>query len=219
MKDAYYFPHDTNSTNDPKVMVMIAQWGLEAYGIYWTLIEHLREQPGYKSHLSIARALASRFGSTEEKYLSVIKSFHLFNIKKDDFFLSESLIRRMQPMEQKRLKMKELADLRWGNIDNAYALPTHSVRNASKVKESIVKKSKIKERIKEFKQSLLPFIPKYNESMIQDFFNYWSEPTRSNTKMRCETQPTWSLAGRLTTWAKRQEQFNPKQKSVWDRKR
>lgn len=147
MKDAYYFPHDSNSTNDPKIMLMIAQWGLEAYGIFWTIIEHLREQPNYKSHISILKALASRYNSTEEKYRSVVMSFNLFKIENEEFFYSESLIKRLQPMLEKRENMRRLALKRWSKNndnqqDNASGMRTHSKRNASKVKESKVKESK-----------------------------------------------------------------------------
>ena len=161
MKDAYYFPHDSNATNDPKIMMMIAQWGLEAYGIFWTIIEHLREQPNYKSHIKIARALAARYGSSEEKYLSIIKSFGLFIVQSDEFFYSKSLNARMKPLKDKREKMKALANKRWSesketkeDMTHAYALPAHMptqcVGNASKDKVKI-KESRDKVEIKECK--------------------------------------------------------------------
>jgi len=46
----------------------------------------------------------------------------------------------------------------------------------------------------------------YEDEMIDDFFNYWSEPNKSGTQMRMEMEKTWLLAGRLTTWYKRQTQ-------------
>lgn len=39
--------------------------------------------------------------------------------------------------------------------------------------------------------------------MIRAFFDYWSEPNTSGTKMRYEMQKTWNLAGRLRTWERR----------------
>jgi hypothetical protein len=169
-RDSFYFSHDCDATDDPKIMLLLSQWGLEAYGIYWTIIEHLRKQPEYKSHLSILRALASRFNSTEEKYKFVVLDFGLFKVEDNVFFYSESLINRMKPLEAKRTYMKELAEKRWAN---AHALPAHSVRNASKVKESKVKESKVKEskeinkriklysdEIKNFTGSLTSFFPK-----------------------------------------------------------
>jgi len=47
VKNAYYFSHDSNAKDDPKCVLLIEQLGLEGYGIYWILIEILRDQPGY----------------------------------------------------------------------------------------------------------------------------------------------------------------------------
>lgn len=153
MKDALYFPHDSNSTNDPKIMMLIAKWGLEAYGIFWTIIEHLREQPKYISHLSILKGLAHRHGSTEEKYVYVVRDFDLFVIKGNEFFYSKSLKERMKPLDEKRLTMRHKALTRWHGKDlaDAYALPTQSKSNTSKVKESKV--NKVKESIVEYSEN------------------------------------------------------------------
>jgi hypothetical protein len=42
---------------------------------------------------------------------------------------------------------------------------------------------------------------KFGKPMLHKFFDYWSEPNRSGSKMRMELQPTWKLGGRLATWA------------------
>lgn len=137
-KDSFYFPHDSNATDDPKIMIMMGEWGLEAYGIYWIIIEHLRNQPGYRSQIAILKPLALRYNSTEEKFKSVVTRYGLFQIE-DEVFFSLSLIARMIPLEEKRVKMKELADRRWAKDKE---MRTHSVGNASKVKESKVEYSK-----------------------------------------------------------------------------
>lgn len=46
------------------------------------------------------------------------------------------------------------------------------------------------------------FTAKYPPQLLQDFFSYWSEPNRSNTKMRFELQKTWDISRRLATWAR-----------------
>ena len=48
------------------------------------------------------------------------------------------------------------------------------------------------------------FIEQYGEKMLKAFFDYWSEPNRSNTKMKMELQQTWKLSGRLATWKSRE---------------
>jgi hypothetical protein len=45
-------------------------------------------------------------------------------------------------------------------------------------------------------------IQKYGQQMLQDFYEYWSEPNPSHTKMRFELQKTWDVNRRLARWAR-----------------
>lgn len=148
-KDSCYFSHDSDATDDPKIMVMIAEWGLEAYGMYWVLIEHLRKQPDFKSNLLILKALAVRFNSSEEKLKAIINRYGLFCVE-DSIFYSDSLIRRMKPMQDKREHMKQLADRSWvvrrqSEGKRARKAHAHAYAMQSKVKKSKVKESKEEE--------------------------------------------------------------------------
>lgn len=55
----------------------------------------------------------------------------------------------------------------------------------------------------EFRQELKQYTLEFGEDMINDFFNYWSEPNRSKTKMRKDIERTWDTHRRLLTWFKR----------------
>ena len=46
-KDAYYFPHDSNARNDQRLMKVRMKYGMKGYGIYFGIIEILREQCEY----------------------------------------------------------------------------------------------------------------------------------------------------------------------------
>lgn len=63
-------------------------------------------------------------------------------------------------------------------------------------------------RKEDFYNTLIPFVAKYGKEMVRAFFDYWSEPNKSNSKMRFELERTWDLARRLSTWASRDNQFN-----------
>lgn len=143
MKDAYYFPHDSNAKDDPKCVLLIDQLGLEGYGIFWMLIETLRDQPDYKYPLNLLPALARRYNTTAEKVGTVVRSYDLFVIEDDTIFFSESLIGRMIPFENKRAKARKSAQMRWEKCErNANALPMDSERNADAML-SKVNKSKV----------------------------------------------------------------------------
>ena len=47
-KDAYFFSHDCNARNDPKILALRSVYGAEGYGVYFMLVEILREQPEYR---------------------------------------------------------------------------------------------------------------------------------------------------------------------------
>lgn len=107
MKTGSYFPHDSNAKDDPKCMLLIDQLGLEGYGIFWMLIETLRDQPDFSYPLSHTSILAKRYNTSKEKIEIVIQGFNLFQISNDIFFYSESLINRMGEIANKKLKQSE----------------------------------------------------------------------------------------------------------------
>jgi hypothetical protein len=59
--------------------------------------------------------------------------------------------------------------------------------------------------------------------MIREFYDYWSETTLNNKKMKYELEKTWSVERRLKTWSKNSAKFGgalPKQeqekfKAAW----
>ena len=89
MKDAYYFPHDSNAKDDPKCVLLIEQLGCEGYGIYWILIEILRDQPGYRYPVALLPALARRYNTSVEKVNTVVSKYELFTVEDNSVFLSE----------------------------------------------------------------------------------------------------------------------------------
>lgn len=112
-KDAYYFSHDSNAKDDPKCSMLIEQLGLEGYGIYWVLVETLRDQPEYKYPLAMLPIVARKYNTTAEKVRVVVGNYGLFEITEDQFFLSESLCRRMEAWEETR-ELKRIAGRKSG---------------------------------------------------------------------------------------------------------
>ena len=86
--------------------------------------------------------------------------------------------------------------------DNVNVYDNHDVNNNEETK---IKKENLSlnERKKVFHDSLEKYIERYGKQMITNFYLYWTEPNKSQTKMRYEMQKTWSLVGRLHTWEER----------------
>jgi hypothetical protein len=64
------------------------------------------------------------------------------------------------------------------------------------------------ERKEKFKKTLEPFKDIYHQNMIQDFYEYWTEPNRAGTKFRQESEKTWDIVRRLKTWDKNSTKSN-----------
>jgi hypothetical protein len=112
-KDTGWFSHDSNAKDDPKIMILMDQLGIEGYGIFWILIEILRDQPNYRCPLIILPSLAKRYGTSHEKMLAVVQNYGLFLIEDDEFFFSQSLLTRMKALDKKR-EQARLAGIKSG---------------------------------------------------------------------------------------------------------
>jgi hypothetical protein len=108
MSDEKWFKHDSNAKDDPKIVYLIEQLGLEGYGIFWVLIETLREQNDFSYPVKLVPSIARKYMTSAEKIVTVIKNYRLFDVfEKDDgdYFFSLSLNNRMA-------KYKEISEKR-----------------------------------------------------------------------------------------------------------
>jgi hypothetical protein len=161
MKEAFYFSHDCNASNDPKILAMRSVYRGSGYGWYWILIEMMRQQEDYRLSMKgkyVWNALATQLQCEPDEAHSFITDcideFDLFATD-GEYFWSESLLRRMKIKEEKSDKARQSAMKKWGNNANASkndanAMRTHTETNANAseidaIKESKVNKSKVKE--------------------------------------------------------------------------
>lgn len=178
-KDAYYFSHDSNARQDEKIIKLRMKLGWEGYGLYWALIEMLRDAKDYtleKDYDSIAFELRTEC----ERIKSIVEDFNLFD-HWDGFFNSESLNRRMDLKDAKSEKARKSAKARWDKVNkekDANAIRTHkeSNANAMQVKESKVKEKKEKEN-KVNKSNMKPKASPLHQDLKKDFLEYYLDQT------------------------------------------
>lgn len=142
MKEAYYFSHDANAQHDPKIIKLLSKLGWEGYGLYWAIVERLRNEPDYTLECDYD-CIAFALRTHSDCIKSLVEDYDLFIIE-DDIFYSESLLNRMKQKDERSEKARKSARKRWKR--NANALRTHSEPNAikeKKVKESKVNKKKV----------------------------------------------------------------------------
>lgn len=62
-------------------------------------------------------------------------------------------------------------------------------------------KKATEKRAKDFYNSLIPYVVTYGKEMVREFYNYWSEPNKSQSRLRFEQERTWDLNRRLARWS------------------
>lgn len=94
MKETFYFPHDYNARNDPKLQRLIMKCGCDGIGIYWCIIEQLYEQGGKLPNNHI-ETIAFNLHTTKTIVEEVVFGSNLFAFD-DDFFWSKSVMKRLE---------------------------------------------------------------------------------------------------------------------------
>jgi hypothetical protein len=118
MKEAYYFSHDSNARNDPKIVAMLTKYQWFGYGMYWAIIEIMREQDNYKLESnkytcsSLAMQLHTDAKQVEDFLKDCIEEYELFE-EKNNFIYSKSLLRRMKKKDELSKKRSKAASQRW----------------------------------------------------------------------------------------------------------
>lgn len=198
-----YINHKVSNRSEYVFRKLIERKGAAAYGVYWYILEELYESGGkmlFEEIEPISKVLCVR----KDFVVSIIKSFSLFRYDSESFW-SDEVIEQIEKRQKIKDKRKEAANKRWVSEKNIIMPEKEKeVESSPIVKPTRVsKEQEMKSREREFYNVLVPFVNTYGREMIREFFDYWSEPNKSHSKMRFEQERTWDLTRRLQTWEKR----------------
>lgn len=240
MKDSYYFPHDTNARDDPKICALIAEYGLEGYGLYWCLIEMMHAQGGkIEKFPKLYEGLAFQFRSTTQAVLEAVEAMlNLLQLFEEDekYIWSKRVLKNIEERNLKRIAKSE-AGRRGGlksaekrsreNSNEADVKQNEAVLQAAEAKASKVKERKLykKEIYKEknsddekteygkFKNVLLS-LPEL-EKLKVDFPDDWEDRiSRLDEGIELKGYEYKSHYAAIHNWAKR-EPGQPGAKITW----
>ena len=187
----YYFSHDSNARNDDRILILRSELGWEGYGIYWAIIETLRDSNGYCYQKNRLRGLAFSLQVEQDFLNKVINDYELFEQDEDKFWSKSLNIRMMyasNEITKKSIAGKKGAQARWQKD----AVPLAKDANKNKIK---LNKTKLINIINE-----LTITNNYVKDEVAKFIDYWTEPNKSGTKMRFELEKTWDTSRRLKRW-------------------
>jgi hypothetical protein len=196
-KDAYYFSHDSSASRDIKMLKIKYIYGWEGIGLFWGIIETLRETTDFKfeSNKDSIDLLASILQVDAIKLQNFINDaikVGLF-VQTDGYFYSNSLNERMEEMNKKRLN--GIANGKKGGRptneepkNNLNHNLNHNL-NESKtkpLKESKVKESKVKKEvfIPPVLNDVLVYFDEngYSKEAATKAFNYYTNLGWKNSK-------------------------------------
>lgn len=200
-KKTSYFSHDSNARNDEKILaVRMRHNNAEGYGIYFMLIERLRDESDYMS-IKDYNVIAFDLRVDASKVKSIVEDFGLFVFTDDGkYFYSESLLSRMEMKDESSKKRSEAGKKgmkkRWNNKNDNNVIVSDNI---------VITNDKIPITSKESKESKEdpPLPPKGDESEIPPVwkkdFEVYKQELRNEYKRLVADQE----------WIIQQEKFNP----------
>lgn len=185
-KDKHYLIHDYNASNDPKLVSLRQAHGAEGYGIYWMLIEWLRQQKDGKIKTNDIGAFCYNSQVSETITEAVINSFDLFT-EADGSFFCERLNRdtdAYNSMRQKKIEAGRLGGLAKAEQRSSNALANRKQNVAIRGEESRVDESKKESQDRVFSD---------DSDEMKFSHELYDRLKENNAKTK---EPTWQL------WAK-----------------
>ena len=139
-----YFSHDSNARNSEKLIRVRMDLGAAGYGIFFMILERLREETNYMS-VKDYNIIAFDLRVDSSLVKKVIENYGLFVFTEDGkYFYSESFLNRMEFKDQKSIKRSEAgkkgAAARWGKepdnlIDSSNDMANDNKNNGSAIAE------------------------------------------------------------------------------------
>ena len=211
-KEAFYFPHFCNARHDRKIRRLRKELGTEGYGIYFMLLETLREQQDLMYPLEDLDLLAEEFQVSEAKVRVCVCNYQLFEIDEDQKFFSPKMLVYLEPYfkmkeQRKSAGLKSAAKRLLNDSSTGVQRPFNDrSTKESKEKESKVNEIKEKESKVSFSEMLSPYALELN-SEYDNFYSYWTEKN-SKGKERWESEKFFDISRRIKTWLSRSSDFN-----------
>jgi hypothetical protein len=203
-KEAFYFPHFCNARHDRKIRRLRRELGVEGYGIYFMLLETLREQQDLMYPMDDLDLLSDEFGVSEAKIRTTICNYELFEIDVDQKFFSPKMLVYLEPYfkmkEQRKMAGKASAEKR---ISTTVQRPFNKGKE-SKVNEIKENENKVNEIV--FSDLLSPHIFDLG-NQYDNFLSYWTEKDKKG-KERWQAEKFFDISRRISTWMANKNKFN-----------
>jgi hypothetical protein len=145
-KDTFYFPHDFNATNDPKLVRLISSCGMEGLGMYWALIEILHQQSDGKISLDEYAGYIRFYVPDETRALKIEQVLNKCSLLvEQDGFISCNRVLENKRVRESISKSRSLAGKRSGEV-RLQTIENKEERTLVPIKRTFVEQNRTKER-------------------------------------------------------------------------
>lgn len=177
MKESFYFPHDYEASNDPKVQALLSEYGGIGYGVFWRIIELLHSDQEHKIPMKqyIFMAIAKQMLASAEQIMAIvnfaINECELFETDGDFIWsnrVNRNFLRRKEISNKRSISGKLGAEKKWSMANAKQNLAKHG-------KEKEIKEKEIKEKKNTYSADFLSFwnaYPKKSGSKKAAFDNW-----------------------------------------------
>jgi len=224
-KDTFWFKHDSGAGRCFKMRKMAHIYGHWGKGVYWDVIELLRDQSKYcfESDDSSLQLMADIIGCKDEtKFVNWFKDcikIGLFEVKNSKFFspiLCENMLkwdtskenggkggRPTKPKPKPKLNLTHNLNDTTREEERREEKITASDLTAASNKKEVVEYEK---RLSSIRERVFSFTS-YPPDMLEKFLDYWTEKNEGGKKMRFEMQKVFDVSRRLKTWSGNNDKF------------
>jgi uncharacterized protein YdaU (DUF1376 family) len=240
-----YFRHDYHARNHLKFKALRMAMGLEGIGIYWCLVEMLYEEGG-QIMKPLYDSIAFDLHVDKQKVIDVVEKFNLFSHNSDKFF-SEKVLLRLKDRKIKSKKASDAIKKRWNDLKkkDTSVLQTNNERSTIREEKRIEENSReensssggflhvdfvpadaapqppvvmtIDDRRNIMYSKLTSYVDVFSKEMIREFYDYWTEISEGQKKMRFEKEKAFDIRRRLQTWKKNETKFGSKKANTYEK--
>ena len=200
-----FFPHSANSRNEDNLIRLRIAHGAAGYGIYYMLMERLRQSDNYECDLDYD-VLAFDLREDQKLIKSVICDFDLFEFSVKDHggkFHNKELTQQMAAMEEKRQRRQEAARkaaaARWESVRRVeaeklgipyeeykerFVKPEYMDESASDVEDKIIESADTSVNETIVDEALVSTLDKEIHGMMKD--SEWTEAVMKQFNLASE---------------------------------
>jgi hypothetical protein len=128
-----WFKHQYNASDEVKMQLLFAELGAEGWGVYWKLVEVMHSMDGYLP-AKLTVTAARNCNVSEEKILSVLNDFGLFELEERGYF-APWIVDGLAELERASKQQSSRIQKRWGK-GNTVVIPEPSSGNTVVIPES-----------------------------------------------------------------------------------